>query len=179
MFRRLKKIINLKFTDNEKKLMLNKLNKRLDKYEKLRKINLDYNVIPPLLFYPHLIVPENPSRPLRKNRLKVDRKKISKLTSRIEDLAFLPVTHLSKLIQQRMISSLDLTRMYLSRMKRFNPFLHCAITVTESLALKQAEKADKEISKGIYIGVLHGIPWGVKDILETKKIRTTWGSFTL
>jgi Asp-tRNA(Asn)/Glu-tRNA(Gln) amidotransferase A subunit family amidase len=94
----------------------------------------------------------------------------------VEDLAFLPVTELAPLIRERRVSSSDLTRMYLARLKKYSPQLNCVITLTEDLALTQAAAADVEIRRGKYRGPLHGIPWGAKDLLATKGIPTTWGA---
>ncbi|HXI29308.1 MAG TPA: amidase, partial [Vicinamibacterales bacterium] len=92
-----------------------------------------------------------------------------------EDLAFLPVTRLSRLIEGRRITSTDLTTLYLARLKRYDAQLHCVVTLTEELALRQARQADEEIAAGRYRGPLHGIPWGAKDLLAVRGTRTTWG----
>jgi Asp-tRNA(Asn)/Glu-tRNA(Gln) amidotransferase A subunit family amidase len=92
------------------------------------------------------------------------------------DIAFAPVTALSRWIQDRSLTSERLTRIYLDRLDRFQPTLRCAITVTRELALEQARKADAEIAAGRYRGPLHGIPWGAKDLLDTAGIRTTYGA---
>jgi len=93
-----------------------------------------------------------------------------------EELAFLPVTHLSALIKTRQVTSSELTKIYLSRLKQYDPKLKCVVTLTEDLALQQARKADEEIAAGNYKGPLHGIPWGVKDLVAVKGYRTTWGA---
>src|SRR5579862_6800122 len=93
-----------------------------------------------------------------------------------EDIAFAPVTHLSRWIEKRQLTSERLTRIYLERLERFNPQLRCAITITRELALKQAKQADQEIAQGKYRGPLHGIPWGGKDLLDTAGIATTYGA---
>ena len=93
-----------------------------------------------------------------------------------EDLAFLPLTHLARLIEKRVIKSLDLTKLYLERLKKYDPILHCVVTLTEELALKQAAQADAEIADGKYRGPLHGIPWGAKDLLAVKGYKTTFGA---
>jgi Asp-tRNA(Asn)/Glu-tRNA(Gln) amidotransferase A subunit family amidase len=98
------------------------------------------------------------------------------LPSRDEDIAFAPVTSLSRWIEKRALTSERLTNIYLSRIERFDPKLRCVITVTRDLALEQAKRADAEIAAGRYRGPLHGIPWGTKDLLDTKGIRTTWGA---
>jgi Asp-tRNA(Asn)/Glu-tRNA(Gln) amidotransferase A subunit family amidase len=98
------------------------------------------------------------------------------LPSRDEDIAFAPVTKLSRWIETRELTSERLTRIYLERLERFNPQLRCAITITRELALEQAKQADEEISRGNYRGPLHGIPWGGKDLLDTAGIPTTYGA---
>jgi Asp-tRNA(Asn)/Glu-tRNA(Gln) amidotransferase A subunit family amidase len=92
------------------------------------------------------------------------------------DIAFAPVWKLSRWIESRKLTSERLTRIYLERLKRFDPKLHCVITLTEELALSQARRADQEIAAGHYRGALHGIPWGGKDLLDTAGIRTTYGA---
>jgi len=93
-----------------------------------------------------------------------------------EDIAFAPVTQLSRWIEGKQLSSERLTNIYLERLGRFNPKLRCAITITRDLALKQAKQADAEIAQGKYRGPLHGIPWGGKDLLDTAGIPTTYGA---
>jgi len=92
------------------------------------------------------------------------------------DIAFAPVTQLSRWIEQRKISSERLTQIYLRRLEQFNPKLRCVITLTGELALAQAKKADEEIAAAKYRGPLHGIPWGGKDLLDTAGIPTTYGA---
>src|SRR3954463_16609660 len=92
------------------------------------------------------------------------------------DIAFAPVTKLSRWIESRQLTSERLTKIYLDRIEKFNPKLRCAITITRELALKQAKQADQEISQGKYRGPLHGIPWGGKDLLDTAGIPTTYGA---
>jgi Asp-tRNA(Asn)/Glu-tRNA(Gln) amidotransferase A subunit family amidase len=98
------------------------------------------------------------------------------LPAKDEDIAFAPVTSLSRWIEQRKITSERLTRIYLARLERFNPKLRCAITITTELAMAQAKQADREIAAGKYRGPLHGIPWGAKDLLDTAGIPTTYGA---
>jgi Asp-tRNA(Asn)/Glu-tRNA(Gln) amidotransferase A subunit family amidase len=92
------------------------------------------------------------------------------------DIAFSPVTQLSRWIEQRKLSSERLTRIYLKRLQQFDPELRCVITLTAELALAQAKKADEDIAAGKYRGPLHGIPWGTKDLLDTAGIATTYGA---
>lgn len=93
-----------------------------------------------------------------------------------EDIAYAPVTHLSRWIASRQITSERLTEIYLRRIGRFDPKLRCVITLLRDHALGQARKADAEIAAGHYRGPLHGIPWGAKDLLDTAGIRTTYGA---
>jgi len=92
------------------------------------------------------------------------------------EIAFAPVTKLSRWIETRKLSSDRLTRIYLERLKRYDPKLHCVITLTSDVALAQAKQADAEIAAGKYRGPLHGIPFGVKDLLDTVNIPTTYGA---
>jgi Asp-tRNA(Asn)/Glu-tRNA(Gln) amidotransferase A subunit family amidase len=121
------------------------------------------------------VLPGQKARPDRDRfvRSKVD---AGALPARDEDIAFAPLTHLSRWIEQRKISSERLTHLYLERLERFNPKLRCVITFTRELALAQAKMADEEIAAGKYRGPLHGIPWGGKDLLDTAGIATTYGA---
>jgi Asp-tRNA(Asn)/Glu-tRNA(Gln) amidotransferase A subunit family amidase len=98
------------------------------------------------------------------------------LPSNDGDIAFAPVTQLSRWIEQRKLSSEQLTNIYLHRIEQFDPKLRCVITLTRDLALAQSKKADAEIAAGRYRGPLHGIPWGGKDLLDTAGIPTTYGA---
>jgi Asp-tRNA(Asn)/Glu-tRNA(Gln) amidotransferase A subunit family amidase len=98
------------------------------------------------------------------------------LPRRDEDIAFAPVSALSRWIESKALTSERLTRIYLERLQRFDGRLRCVITLTAGLALEQARRADSEIAAGQYLGPLHGIPWGVKDLLDTRGIPTTYGA---
>jgi Asp-tRNA(Asn)/Glu-tRNA(Gln) amidotransferase A subunit family amidase len=98
------------------------------------------------------------------------------LPERDEDIAFAPVSRLSRWIESRTLTSERLTRIYLERIERFDPKLRCVITLARDFALGQARQADAEIAAGKYRGPLHGIPWGGKDLLDTKGIPTTYGA---
>jgi Asp-tRNA(Asn)/Glu-tRNA(Gln) amidotransferase A subunit family amidase len=91
-------------------------------------------------------------------------------------IAFAPVTQLSRWIERKAITSERLTGIYLARIERFDPRLRCVITLTKDVAIAQARKADAEIAAGKYRGPLHGIPYGVKDLLDTANIATTYGA---
>ncbi|KAK1358042.1 putative asparaginyl-tRNA synthase (Glutamine-hydrolyzing) [Heracleum sosnowskyi] len=93
-----------------------------------------------------------------------------------EDIAFMTVLELGQLIKTKQISSEELTEIFLKRLKRYNPVLESVITFTEELAYKQAKEADHLLSQGVYLGPLHGIPYGLKDIIAVPHYKTTWGS---
>jgi Asp-tRNA(Asn)/Glu-tRNA(Gln) amidotransferase A subunit family amidase len=98
------------------------------------------------------------------------------LPEKDDDIAFSPLTNLSRWIEQRKLTSERLTQIYLDRLEKFDPKLRCVITLTREHALEQAKKADSEIAAGKYRGPLHGIPWGGKDLLDTAGIATTYGA---
>jgi Asp-tRNA(Asn)/Glu-tRNA(Gln) amidotransferase A subunit family amidase len=98
------------------------------------------------------------------------------LPSSDAEIAYAPVTKLSRWIEQRKLTSERLTEIYLQRIEQFDPKLRCVITRTRELALEQAKRADAEITSGKYRGPLHGIPWGAKDLLDTAGIPTTYGA---
>jgi Asp-tRNA(Asn)/Glu-tRNA(Gln) amidotransferase A subunit family amidase len=137
------------------------------------KVELEPTVAPWSRWDP--VLPGQKTRPDRDRfvRSKVD---AGALPARDEDIAFAPLTHLTRWVEQRKISSERLTHLYLERLERFNPKLRCVITFTRELALAQAKKADEEIAAGKYRGPLHGIPWGGKDLLDTSGIATTYGA---
>ena len=169
------KIIGLKFTPKERKMMLDNLKANLRSYHALREVTLENRVPPALHFNP--IVPgmsyESEGTPFAFSpNLDV------LMPENFEDLAFYPVTALAALIKSRKVTSLQLTKLYLERLEKYGPRLECVITLTEELALEQAKRADEEIASGHYRGPLHGIPWGAKDLLSTKGIKTTWGAMT-
>ena len=98
------------------------------------------------------------------------------LPAKDDDIAFAPLTQLSRWIEQRNLTSERLTQIYIDRLEKFGPKLRCVITLARISALAQAKKADAEIAAGKYRGPLHGIPWGAKDLLDTAGIPTTYGA---
>lgn len=167
------KIAGLQFTGKERRLMLENLRRNLRSYQQMREIKLENHVPPSIYFNPVLpgICLDEASA-----SLSVSEDPEIQVPENFEDLAFYPVTALAQLIRLHKITSIELTNLYLDRLKKYGPQLECIISLTEELALKQAKKADQEIGAGRYRGPLHGIPWGAKDLLATKGIRTTWGA---
>ena len=169
------RLSGLEFTDVEREMMVDGLNRQLASYEKLRTVELPNDVPPALQFNP--LLPGMRADTTAGTRRARPRDEASLEAPRnLEDAAFWPVTSLGQLIRAGRVSSQDLTRMYLARLRRYNEKLHCVITFTEELAMKQARRADEEIAAGRYRGPLHGIPWGAKDLLAVKGYPTTWGS---
>ncbi len=171
-------IFGLDFHDAEEEMMLRSVSRNLDAYDTLRKLDIPQATEPPFVFHPYL----PGKRPSPGPRARTARLAVAsppqpiKVGRSLEDLAFLPVTALAPLIESRRVTSTALTRMYLDRLKRYGDRLKCLVTLTEDLALQQAAEADKEIAAGKYRGLLHGIPWGAKDLLATRGIRTTFGA---
>jgi Asp-tRNA(Asn)/Glu-tRNA(Gln) amidotransferase A subunit family amidase len=173
MLKEAEKIAGLHFSEAQRDMMVEGVNQNLRRYDELRQIHLDVSVAPALRFSPIL-----PGMKFDMKRLPFRMSKVPS-TPRpkdVEQVAFWPVTQLAQLIKSRNLSSVELTRMYLNRLRRFDPVLKCAVTITEELALKQARKADSEIAAGHYRGPLHGIPWGAKDLIGKKGYPTTWGA---
>ncbi len=173
MLKDAEQIAGLEFTDQERELMVDGLNKHLKSYEKLREVRLDNSVVPAIQFNPVA-----PGMKFEKKQLPIKASKPikAKRPSDIKELSFWTITNLAGLIKSRKVSSLELTKMYLSRLKKYDRKLQCVITLTEELALQQAKRADREIAAGRYQGPLHGIPWGAKDLLAVKGYKTTWGA---
>jgi Asp-tRNA(Asn)/Glu-tRNA(Gln) amidotransferase A subunit family amidase len=166
-------ILGLDFTDEQLDMMLPGVNRALSNFEGLRKLNIPLDTEPAFHFRPAL--PGREPKPRASRFTPTHNTKLANF-SNLEDLAFLPVTELAPLIRAKKVSSTDLTKMYLARLKKYGPKLLCVITLTEDLALEQAAQADKEIHAGKYRGPLHGIPFGAKDLFNTKGILTTWGA---
>ncbi len=167
-------IAGLDFSGEEIEQITSSINKwdNNDSYDRIREFELDNSVAPAIVFNP---VPVGVKLPSEKKLLHYSNPRIRKPETD-EDIAFLSVTHLSHLIRTRQITSTELTKLYLSRLKKFSPKLFCLITLTEDLALRQAKLADEEIAAGTYRGPLHGIPWGGKDLLAVRGYKTTWGA---
>jgi Asp-tRNA(Asn)/Glu-tRNA(Gln) amidotransferase A subunit family amidase len=170
------KIFGVDFSDAEETQALGGVNRNLDAFEQLRAIDVPLDTEPAITFRPYLPGKKPKPGATPGARIKVSLQASAAPRSSVDDLAFLPVTALAPLVQRREVSSTDLTKMYLDRLKKYGPKLNCVVTLTEELALAQAAQADKEIRSGKYKGPLHGIPWGGKDLFATKGILTTWGA---
>ncbi|HKS40431.1 MAG TPA: amidase [Blastocatellia bacterium] len=165
-------LIAIELDDAQETMALPGVNRNLANYEALRKIEVPLDTEPAIAFHPAL-----PGRKYagRAAKLQLSKQEIPKYNS-LSEVAFFTATQLSELVRTRRVSPVELTRMYIARLKRYGPKLNCVVTLTEDLALKQAEEAEREIRRGKYRGPLHGIPWGAKDLFATKGILTTWGA---
>jgi Asp-tRNA(Asn)/Glu-tRNA(Gln) amidotransferase A subunit family amidase len=169
------KLMGLEFQDAEVDMMLGGVNRALSTYEALRKADVPMDTEPAFAFHPGL-PDRQPGKGPQRFATTIAKAPAMKAPSNFEDVAFWRVVDLAPLVKARAISSTDLTKMYLGRMRKYSPKLLCLITATEDVALEQAAAADKEIRAGRYRGPLHGIPYGLKDLFDTKGIPTTFGA---
>ncbi|MPR35701.1 amidase [Salmonirosea aquatica] len=166
-------IFGLTFTEAERDSMLSNLERARKGYEDIRAIPLTNDVTPALYFnpLPTGFVLDSIKKPFKYSTLLK-----ASLPKNKDDLAFYTISELASLLRSRQITSVELTEFFLARLKKYDPQLHCVITLTDDLALAQARKADEEIKAGKYRGLLHGIPYGAKDLLAKKGYKTTWGA---
>jgi len=167
------KMMGLEFTVAERDSMLDGLQDVVKDYEKIRTYPLGNSIPSALLFNP---LPSGFKPDIRQKDIQWDLPEKVVLPENKNDLAFYSVAELSVLIRQQKISSVELTQFCIERLKKYGDTLQCVITLTEDLALRQARQADEEIKKGIYRSPLHGIPYGVKDLLSLEGYPTTWGA---
>lgn len=171
------KLIGLEFTEADRELMQNGMVEQLEDYQAIRKVSIDNSVPPAFRFDP---VPTGWEIPREESGARSVSapvvRKPEAVPADLEEVAFWSVARLAPLLREGKVRSVDLTRMYLARLRKLDPKLLAVITWTEERALERAAQADKEIAAGKYRGPLHGIPWGAKDLLAVRGYRTTWGS---
>ena len=167
-------VAGVRFDQTERELMLDGLKQQEQRIEALHKVTLPNSISPAIVFDPlppGKKIRIEPRRPMVRSSVPL------RLAPRDEDqLAFLPVTELSELVRRGRVTSMQLTQLYLARLRKYDPVLRCVISLTEDRALRQARAADAEIARGRYRGPLHGIPWGAKDLLAVRGYKTTWGA---
>ena len=173
MVKEAEKIIAMEFTPAQADSMLNSMDNHAKAYQELRALKIPNSVVPSLNFNP---IPQGFVSPDKTNGFVLRKIDKLKLPADKNDLAFYTVRQLAELLRTKQITSVELTRFFIARLKQYDPKLLFAVTITEEYALKQAAKADAEIQAGKYRGVLHGIPYGVKDLLAQKDYKTTFGS---
>jgi Asp-tRNA(Asn)/Glu-tRNA(Gln) amidotransferase A subunit family amidase len=167
-------IAGLTLTDEERKKLAQDLTGQQRGFAAMRAVPVSNSVPPAINFNPAPWLPPAvaelrlPAEPLA---APTPKKPDSK-----DDLAFLPLSSLCRLVRAKQVSSVDLTKLYLDRLHQYDPVLKCVVSFTDELALKQAEQADREIASGKYRGPLHGIPWGAKDLIAYPGYKTTWGA---
>ena len=167
------KLFDLSFTQKEIDTMYDGVKENAENYKLMHKLSLDNSVPLSLWQSPVLpgmkfaekqesinwIIPNNINLPKNKN-----------------ELAYYSVLQLASLIKNKKISSRELTIFFIDRLKKFGDTLQCVVSLTEDIAMQQAKQADEEIAKGKYRGLLHGIPYGLKDLFAVKGTKTTWGA---
>ncbi|MEO0339376.1 MAG: amidase [Bacteroidota bacterium] len=167
------KVMGLEMTDQEIELLLPGLESAKKTYESMREQSLDNGVSPAVYFNP---LPTGYTLPTEQLPIRYSQYGGFKRPGDDADLAWLNVGQLAELIRTKQLSSLELTQFCLARLKQFDPQLECVVSLTEEKAITQAKRADELLANGVYLGPLHGIPYGAKDLLAAKDYKTTWGA---
>jgi Asp-tRNA(Asn)/Glu-tRNA(Gln) amidotransferase A subunit family amidase len=161
-------------TAEQRAMMLDGLNQQRKSYDVIRALRIPNSVAPAYIFdpLPPGVAVETELHPMRISKAPT----LANAPSNLEDLAFLSARELSEYVRTKKVSSVALTEMYLTRLKRYDPMLHFVVALTEERAMAQAREADREIAAGRYRGPLHGLSWGAKDLLAVKGYPATWGA---
>lgn len=162
------KLFNIKFSKKNTKTLLPYIKRNQKGYANMRTFALNKNTQPAFSF-------NLPIKNIQYINLQFEEDSSSMIKDE-KEIAFLSISKLAYLIKNKLISSEKLTKIYLNRIKKYNKDLNVIITLTENLAIKQAKKADLELNKGLYRGLLHGIPYGIKDLASFPGYPTTWGA---
>ena len=164
------KLAGLEFTDPERDLMLEDLNSLREGYQVIEDLALGPEVPPAFVFRPQPGNPNADPSPARHPPLPAPPPDDE------EALPFLGLRQMASLLRAGRLSSRRLTEIYLERLRQLGPGLECVIHLTEERALEEAEKADRELASGRDRGLLHGLPWGAKDLMAARGYPTTWGA---
>ena len=168
------KLIGIEFSNQKIDTLHDYLHRNKKGYDSLRKYPIGDEVFPAILFDPK---PSGFQIPKYKDtELDWEIPEDVSMPNNLSELAFFTIPELASLIKNEKITALELTQFYLKRLKKYSPKLECTITLTEERALEQAKQLDKELAAGNYRGILHGIPYGVKDLMAVKGYPTTWGA---
>lgn len=167
------KLIGLEFENERIEMMHDYLVENKAGYDSLRSYSLSYETFPAILFDPHPFGFQFPDKQANPEFLIPDD---VRMPDDLQEIAFFTIPQLASLIKHKKITAEALTQLYIDRIKRYDGQLQSVITLTEELAMKQARQADQEIASGNYKGILHGIPYGVKDLMAVEGFPTTWGS---
>jgi len=166
------RIFDLQFTSQELDTLYSDVVDNVANYKAMHRLSLPNQV--PLSLWQNPVLPGMQLNKVQKPILWPEEK--CKKPAQMKDLAFYSVGQLGYLLKTRQITSLELTQLFIQRIREFGPQLQCVISITEEIATQQAKKADQEISRGQYKGPLHGIPYGLKDLFAVKGTKTTWGA---
>ncbi len=166
------RLAGLEMSAEERELMLDDVRERLASYEALRELRIGNDVPPAFVHRP--LAPDQAPAPYAYRPSATGSP--ATRPDADDDLLALPVHKLAPLVRDRQLSSRELTQLYLDRLTEWGPELECVISLTTERALSEADRADREISRGRYRGPLHGIPWGAKDLLSAAGYPTTWGA---
>ena len=163
------KIIDVEFSDQEIEMMLADLKDNIIDFKKMHSLKLNNNV--------GMSIAQRLTPPIEKQeKIKWKYNKKITLPANTNDLAFYSIKDLGSLLRNKSISSVELTTFFINRIKKFGDTLQCVVSITESIAMEQARKADEDFKKGIDKGPLQGIPYGLKDLFAVKQTKTTWGA---
>ncbi len=163
------KLANLTFSEKELEMMLPDLKENILDFRKMHSLNLENSV--GMSIAQRLTVPTEKQEKIKWKY----NKKISMPVDKNE-IAFYSIQQLGSLLRNKSMTSVELTTFFIERIKKYADTLQCVVSLTESIALEQAAKADEELKKGIDRGPLHGIPYGLKDLFAVKNTNTTWGA---
>jgi Asp-tRNA(Asn)/Glu-tRNA(Gln) amidotransferase A subunit family amidase len=166
------KIFDMRFTQKEIDTLYSDVLDNVLNYQAMHKLSLNNSV--PLSLWQNPVVPgmtfNTIQKPIIWNKVNAS------LPTNKNDLAFYSIEQLAFLLKNKKISSVELTQFFIDRIKKWGDTLQCVITITQDIAMEQAKKADAEIAAGKYRGLLHGIPYGLKDLFAVKGTKTTWGA---
>jgi Asp-tRNA(Asn)/Glu-tRNA(Gln) amidotransferase A subunit family amidase len=165
--------LGLSLTEPERDSLEGNLRNYLEAYQLLHAFPLSNAVPPAFYFNPE---PLGFERDSRLDNISWGIPSPGNQSPSAAEIAFLPVYELAAMIKSRKITATALTKLYLGRLKKYSDTLQCTVTILEERALAQAMTADKEIAAGRYRGTLHGIPYGIKDLLAVRGTKTTWGA---
>lgn len=166
-------LIDLPLTSSERQMMRPALEAQRKNYKALRQMNLENAERPALRFDPEMGYPVISKEDVDSRYSETGE---IQRPENLNDLAFFSIGELGHLIRTRQISCLELTRLSIERLNKYGPELECVITLTQSRAEARARRLDRMLDRGQYLGPLHGIPYGAKDLLIVKGYPTTWGA---
>ena len=168
------KLIDIELTDAERDSLIFQAQNYLLTYKAIHGQKLENVVAPALYFNPSVEKVDFSKKSFKPNVWNIPNN--INMPKNKADLAYYSIPQLASLIKNKKITSVNLTRFFIDRLKKYADTLHCVISLTEDMAMKEAAQADAEIAKGKYRGILHGIPYGVKDLFSVKNTLTTWGA---